>query len=78
MFVQVQVLRPEVRKAQVKCSLACGHAILNDSNNMEWHVSVESGAELELQLVYSVEHPVQDHVQGLPKHWSINTFGVDQ
>ncbi len=60
-------MQPEVRKAEVKCPLACGHALLNESHNMEWDVSVESGAEQELVLVYTVEHPAQDHVQGLPK-----------
>ena len=62
------MVRPEgVRKAQVKVPLSCGYALLNDSNNMEWHVAVESGAEQELSLVYTVEHPAQDHVTGLPK-----------
>ena len=59
--------KPEVRKAEVQCALPCGYAILNESNNLEWHVSVESGVELELQLIYTVEHPAQDHVLGLPK-----------
>ena len=57
MFVQVQVLRSEVGKAQMECPLPCGNTILNDSNNMECHVSVESEAEHELQLVYTMEHP---------------------
>jgi len=57
-------MEPDVQKVQVKCPLPSGHAILNESNNMEWHVSVQSGEELEL---YSVEYPAQDHVEGLPK-----------
>ena len=67
--MQVQLTCPEgVRKPQVKCALPCGgYAVLNESNNMEWHITVEPGAEQELKLVYSVEHPAQDHVQGLPK-----------
>ena len=65
---QVHVVQPEVRKAEVKCPFPCGHAVLNESHNMEWHVSVESGAEQELVLVYTIEHPAQDHVQGLPQH----------
>ena len=62
------MVQPEVRKAEVKCMLPCGHAVLNESNNMEWHVTVESGAEQELKLVYTIEHPIEDHVQGLPKY----------
>ncbi len=66
-YSQVQVVHPEgVRKAQVQVPLPSGHAVLNESNNMEWHVTVASGAEQELKLVYVVEHPVQDHVKGLP------------
>jgi hypothetical protein len=62
------VVHPEgVRKAGVKVPLPTGHAILNESNNMEWHVTIDSGASQELSLVYTVEHPAQDHVQGLPK-----------
>lgn len=58
---------PEVRKAKVECPLPNGgHAILNESNNMEWHVSMESGKERKLQLVYNIEYPAQDHVLGLP------------
>ncbi len=56
-----------MQKIQVKCPLPCGHAILNENNNMEWHVSIQSGEELELRLVYSVEYPAQHHVEGLPK-----------
>ena len=41
-----------MRKAEVKCPLPCGYAVLNESHNMEWHVSVESGTEQELVLVY--------------------------
>ncbi len=61
------MVNPEVHKAQVRCPLPRGYAILNDSNNLDWHVSVEGGEELELKLLYTVEHPAQDHVQGLPK-----------
>ena len=58
---------PDVRKQEVKCPLPFGYGILNDSNNIEWHATVKDGAELELKLVYTVEHPVQDAVEGLPK-----------
>ena len=61
------MVQPEVRKAGVQCAISCGYAILNESNNIEWHVSVDSGAELELRLVYTIQHPAQDYVQGLPK-----------
>ena len=61
------IQQPELKKMNVPCSLAGGYALLNDSNNVEWHVKVESGAELELKLVYTVEHPAQDAVEGLPK-----------
>ena len=64
----MNIVQPEARKTEVKCPLPCGHAMLNESHNMEWHVSVESGAEQELVLVYTVEYPAQDHVQGLPKY----------
>ena len=37
------------------------------ATNMEWHVKVEPGAELELKLTYVVEYPAQDAVEGLPK-----------
>ena len=39
----------------------CGHALLNDSNNVERDMKVESGAELQLQLI--LEHPAQDDVK---------------
>ena len=53
--------------ANVACPVSCGRALLNDSNNVEWDVMVESGVELQLQLVYTVEHPAQDAVEGLPR-----------
>ena len=56
-----------MKKANVACPVSCGHALLNDSNNVEWDVKVESGAELKLKLIYTVEHPAQDAVEGLPK-----------
>ena len=66
--LQVVVTEPDLKKAHTPCPLPTGgHAILNESNNIEWHVAVARGAKLELRLVYSVEHPPQDGVQGLPK-----------
>ena len=65
---QVQVVQPELQKAGSKGVLDGSHAVLNESNNVEWHISVESGREQELKLVYTVEHPAQDHVQGLLKY----------
>ena len=56
-----------MKKANVACAVSCGHALLNDSNNVEWDVKVESGAEFQLKLVYTVEHPAQDAVEGLLK-----------
>ena len=58
---------PDLRKQGVAVQLPFGHAVLNASNNIEWHTAVESDKELELRLVYSVEHPPQDSVAGLPK-----------
>ena len=64
---QVTVQEPDLKKANTACPVSCGHALLNDSNNVEWDVEVESGAELQLKLIYTVEHPAQDAVEGLPK-----------
>ena len=66
-IVQVHIAEPELRKQGVPCPLPSGHAVLNEDNNAEWHVSVAAGAELSLRLVYSVEYPLQDDVEGLPK-----------
>ncbi len=60
-------MEPDVQK--IKCPLPCGHVILNESSNMEWHISVQSGEELELRLIYGVEYPAQDHVEGLLKQY---------
>jgi hypothetical protein len=65
--IKVNVLEPELRKQKVRCPLPFGHALLNDSNNVEWHVSLAPETEVELKLVYSVEYPLQDDVLGLPK-----------
>ena len=67
LHVQVTIQEPELKKANSECPLPCGHALLNDSNNVEWHVKAESGVELQLKLIYTVEHPAQDAVEGLPK-----------
>ena len=64
---QVTIQEPELKKANSAYPLPCGHVLLNDSNNVEWHVKVESGVELQLKLLYTVEHPAQDAVEGLPK-----------
>ena len=63
----VTVQEPDLKKANVACAVSCGHALLNDNNNVEWDVKVESGAELQLKLVYTVEHPAQDAMEGLLK-----------
>ena len=65
----MNVTEPEVRKVGVSCPLPLlhGHAVLNDSHNLEWHVTLDPNTEVELKLVYSVEFPLQDDVQGLPK-----------
>jgi hypothetical protein len=65
--IKVQIVEPDVKKARVKAELPYGHAILNDSHNVEWHVKLAADTELELKLVYTVEHPPQDRVDGLPK-----------
>ena len=67
LFLQVQIIEPDVKKEGVKVQLPCGYAVLNDSHNVEWHVKLAADIELELKLVYSVEHPPQDSVDGLPK-----------
>ena len=61
------IQEPELKKANTPCPLPSGYAILNDSNNVEWHVKVEPGVELQLKLFYTVEYPAQDAVEGLPK-----------
>ena len=65
--MQVAVQEPDLKKVNTPCPLPSGHALLNDNNNVEWHVKVEPGVELELKLIYTVEHPAQDAVDGLPK-----------
>ena len=65
--MQVAVQEPDLKKVNTRCLLPSGHALLNDSNNVEWHVKVEPGVELDLKLIYTVEHPAQDAVDGLPK-----------
>ena len=66
---QVNVLEPEVRKVGVACPLSFprGHTVLNDSHNLEWHITLQPEADVGLKLVYSVEFPQQDAVEGLPK-----------
>ena len=58
---------PDLKKQGVPCQLSFGHALLNNSNNIEWHARVGAERELELRLVYTVEHSPQDAVEGLPK-----------
>lgn len=65
--LQVNIQQPDLRKQNVPCSLPYGHAVLNDSNNIEWHALLGPDTELELKLIYSVESPLQDGVEGLPK-----------
>ena len=56
-----------MKKANTPCPLSSGHTLLNDSNNVEWHVKVEPGVELQLKLIYTVDYPALDAVEGLPK-----------
>ena len=65
--LQVNILEPELKKQNIRWLLPFGYALLNDSNNVEWHASLAPETEVELRLVYSVEYPLQDDVQGLPK-----------
>ena len=65
--MQVAVVEPDLRKQGAPAPLPSWHSVLNEDNNIEWHVGVAAGAELPLRLVYTVEHPLQDDVEGLPK-----------
>ena len=61
------MLVPDMKKTGVKAQLPYGHAVLNEAHNVEWHATMAASTELELKLVYSVEHPPHDRVDGLPK-----------
>ncbi len=63
----MSVVDPAVRKVGEKCRLPFGHAQLNKSHNLEWCAAVGAGSECELKLVYTVEHPAQDGIDGLSK-----------
>ena len=63
MYTQVHVAEPDLKKQGVPCQLPFGQAVLNDSNNVQWEVSVGADQELELRLVYTVEHPPQDAIE---------------
>ena len=63
---QVVLLQPDLRKQHVSIPFSHGHALLNDDNNIEWHCTVPSDTNIELQLVYTVEFPTNDIVEGLP------------
>lgn len=63
---QVVLLQPDLRKQHVSIPFSHGHALLNDDNNIEWHCTVPSDTNIELQLVYTVEFPPNDIVEGLP------------
>ena len=65
--LQVVVVSPELKKQGSRCNVPSGYAVLNEDNNIEWHVTMATNAELTLKLVYTVERPQQDDVQGLPK-----------
>ena len=65
--LQVNVLEPELKKPNVNFPFPWGHALLNDNHNVEWHANLAPDMEVELRLVYAVEYPRQDEVQGLPK-----------
>ena len=60
MYTQVHVAVPDLKKQGVPCQLPLG---LNDSNNVQWNVSMGADQELELRLVYTVEHPPQDAIE---------------
>ena len=66
------IQEPELKSANNPCPLPSGHALLNDTNNLEWCVKIEPGVRLDLKLVYTVEYPAQDAVEGLPK---LENFG---
>ena len=60
------IVCPEVKKQLVKVPFQSGHVILNDSNNLEWHCTIPPEKTLDLKLVYTVEYPLNDVVEGLP------------
>jgi len=63
MYTQVNVAEPDLKKQDVPFQLPFGLAVLSDSNNVQWEVSVGADQELELRLVYTVEHPPQDAIE---------------
>ena len=61
---QVTVLEPDLKKSS---NVQYGTVALNQSNNLEWKLTIPPDTEVPVRLVYSVEYPINLFVQGLPK-----------
>ena len=64
--VKVVMLDPDIKKPGTSVQFSHGSVVLNDDNNVEWSCAIPpGGVEIELKLVYSVEFPPNDIVEGL-------------
>ena len=46
--------------------LPYGYALLNSSNNVEWHCTIPQDTTITLKLAYTIEYPIDCTVKGLP------------
>ncbi len=56
---------PDIKKQGVSVQFSHGSVVLNDDNNVEWKCTIPQDTEINLQLIFSVEFPPNDIVEGL-------------
>ena len=53
-------------KPGARMVLPYGYALLNSSNNVEWHCTIPQDTTITLKLAYTIEYPIDCTVKGLP------------
>ena len=60
-----KLMDPDIKKQGMRVQFSHGNVFLNDDNNIEWVCTIPQDTEINLKLMFSVEFPPNDIVEGL-------------
>lgn len=59
------MMEPDIRKQEVPVLFSYGSVLINEDNNIEWSCTIPPDEQIDLKLVFALEFPPFDVVEGL-------------
>ena len=59
------MIEPDIKKQGASVQFSHGSVVVNEDNNIEWACTIPPDVEINLKLMFSVEFPPNDVVEGL-------------